>query len=285
MAALIFASESLVYRVAGMIDDRLETIPKGMPDYYDAYQQGIEEYASECAITKVFCTEVLAAIVDEVLQVHGGYGFVQEYPAERFYRDERINRIYEGTNEINRILIAGTLLKRLTKDGAGFGKRVEEALDAMKNTAPAGHDAAVDFSGERAVLRNLKRVFLALAGTGVKAFRDRIKDEQEFLMALADVAIHIFAIESAVSRAAKIHRSLSPEGKESVRAAVKIVMFQAVETVATSARKAAFSIGEDYCPEWLARGIRTLAEYDAPGLIASKRKLADAAIDAEKYIF
>jgi len=107
MTAGIFAAESLVYRLAGLIDDRLATLPKETPDYYDAYQNGIEEYSIECAIAKVFCSEILADVVDEVVQIHGGYGFIQEYPAEGFYRDERLNRIFEGTNEVNRPPLPG----------------------------------------------------------------------------------------------------------------------------------------------------------------------------------
>jgi butyryl-CoA dehydrogenase len=110
-----FASEALVFRLAGMIDDRLATIPKDAPRYYETYQAAIEEYAIECAVAKVFCSEVLADVVDDVVQIHGGYGFTQEYPAERYYRDERINRIFEGTNEINRILVPSTVLRRAAK--------------------------------------------------------------------------------------------------------------------------------------------------------------------------
>ena len=285
MAAYIFASESMVYRIAGMIDDRLATIPKDLPDYYDAYQQGIEEYAIECSISKVFCTDMLAQVVDEVLQVHGGYGFVQEYPAERFYRDERVNRIYEGTNEINRILIAGTLLKRLMKKGDRFNQELRKAREAMKGASPVGTEASGAFPGEEAVLRNLKHVFLAIAGTGIETFGDRIKDEQELLMALADVAASIFAIESVVARATKIEPSLSPARKDNVRAAVKVFTLQAVETVATAARKASFIVGGESRPDALLQGIRNLAEYDASGLVQAKRKLADAALDAERYIF
>ena len=285
MAAYIFASESMVYRIAGMIDDRLATIPKDLPDYYDAYQQGIEEYAIECSIAKVFCTDMLAQVVDEVLQVHGGYGFVQEYPAERFYRDERVNRIYEGTNEINRILIAGTLLKRLMKQGDRFEQEVRKAREAMKGASPGGAEASGPFPGEDAVLRNLKHMFLAIAGAGIETFGDRIKDEQELLMALADVAASIFAIESVVARAAKIEPSLSPARKDNVRAAVKVFTLQAVETVATAARKAAFIVGGESRPDGLLKGIRNLAEYDATGLVQAKRKLSDAALDAERYVF
>jgi alkylation response protein AidB-like acyl-CoA dehydrogenase len=285
MAASIFASESLVYRLAGMIDDRLATIPKDLPDYYDAYQQGIEEYAVECSISKVFCTEILAQVVDEVLQVHGGYGFVQEYPAERFYRDERVNRIYEGTNEINRILIAGTLLKRLMKDGGRFGQAVRNARKAMESPSSGGTDISGIFSEEKAVLRNLKHVFLAIAGAAAETFGDRIKDEQEILTALADVASNLFALESVVLRAGKIDPALSPAGKENVRAAVKVFALHAVETIATASRKAAFIVGGESRPDGLLRGIQRLTEYDASGLVSAKRKLADATLDAEKYIF
>ena len=115
MTADIYASESLIYRLAGLLDTKLATIEKGIDNYYDEYQKAIEEYAPECAIAKVFCSEVLAATVDEVVQIHGGYGFVSDYPAERYYRDERINRIFEGTNEINRLLIPGMILRKAMK--------------------------------------------------------------------------------------------------------------------------------------------------------------------------
>ena len=201
-AAALFASEALVYRVAGMIDDRLAAVPKGIPDYYDAYQQGIEDYSIECAVAKVFCSDVLALVVDEVVQIFGGYGYTQEYPAERYYRDERINRIFEGTNEINRMLIPGTLLRRAMKGEIPLQEEVMKAvgrLSAAAAEAPSG-----PFGAEKALLRNLKDAFLVLAGAAVQRFGGKVKDEQETLIALADVAIGVFAIESAVLRAEKI---------------------------------------------------------------------------------
>ena len=285
MAAWIFASESLVYRIAGMIDDRLEVIPKDRPDYYDAYQQGIEEYSIECAIAKVFCSEILTRVVEEVLQVHGGYGFVQEYPAERFYRDARINRIYEGTNEINRILIARTVLKRGAKGSIPFVQEAKKALEDVKNPVGGETRASGAFAKEHALLRNLKQVFLAIAGTAVEKFGDRIKEEQEVLMALADIAIHIFAIESVVLRASKIHGKLAPPGKEAVDAALKIFAFDTVETIAAAARKATFFLEEHGSQETLLEGIRQLVQYDASGLVTSKRKLAKTVLGSEKYIY
>ncbi|MBC7195734.1 MAG: acyl-CoA dehydrogenase family protein, partial [Deferribacterales bacterium] len=127
MTAYVYASESLIYRLAGLLDDKLATIDKNIDNYYEEYQKGIEEYAIECSISKVFCSDVLAKVVDEVVQIFGGYGFIQEYPAERFYRDERINRIFEGTNEVNRLLIPGMMLRRAMKGELPFQKEAMKA--------------------------------------------------------------------------------------------------------------------------------------------------------------
>jgi alkylation response protein AidB-like acyl-CoA dehydrogenase len=285
MAAALFASESLVYRLAGLIDDRLATIPKDHANYYEAYQEGIEEYSIECAIAKVFCSEVLAQVVDEVVQIHGGYGFIQEYPAERFYRDERINRIFEGTNEINRLLIPGTILRRAMKGEIPLQREAMKAFETLMSPSFDEIDDEVPFAAEKALLDNLKKAFLVLAGTAVQKFMDRIKDEQEILLAAADVAINIFAIESAVLRAEKILPGLSEARKQSVTAAVKVFTFNASEQTATAARKAAFFIEEGDSLTLLLAGVRRFTKYDASGLLKAKRQLADAAIDAEKYIF
>jgi alkylation response protein AidB-like acyl-CoA dehydrogenase len=285
MAAALFASESLVYRLAGLIDDRLATIPKGQPNYYEAYQEGIEEYSIECAIAKVFCSEVLAQVVDEVVQIHGGYGFIQEYPAERFYRDERINRIFEGTNEINRLLIPGTILRRAMKGEIPLQREAMKAFESLMSPSFDEIDDTVPFAAEKALLGNLKKAFLVLAGSAVQKFMDRIKDEQEILLAAADVAINIFAIESAVLRAEKILPGLSEARKQAVTAAVKVFTFNAAEQTATAARKAAFFIEEGDNLTMLLAGVRRFTKYDASGLLQAKRHLADTAIDAEKYIF
>jgi alkylation response protein AidB-like acyl-CoA dehydrogenase len=285
MAAALFASESLVYRLAGLIDDRLATIPKDQPNYYEAYQEGIEEYSIECAIAKVFCSEVLAQVVDEVVQIHGGYGFIQEYPAERFYRDERINRIFEGTNEINRLLIPGTILRRAMKGEIPLQREAMKAFESLMSPSFDEIDDTVPFAAEKALLDNLKKAFLVLAGSAVQKFMDRIKDEQEILLAAADVAINIFAIESAVLRAEKILPGLSEARKANVTAAVKVFTFNAAEQTAAAARKAAFFIEEGDTLTMLLAGVRRFTKYDASGLLQAKRQLADAAIDAERYIF
>jgi len=285
MTAGIFASESLIYRLAGLIDDRLATIPKETPDYYDAYQRGIEEYAMECAVAKVFCSEVLAFVVDEVVQIHGGYGYVQEYPAERYYRDERINRIFEGTNEINRLLIPGILLTRAIKGEIPLQQEALKAFESLMTPSFEELDDSIPFAAEKALLKGLKQAFLVVAGTAAQKFQARIKDEQEVLMSVADVAINIFAMESVVLRAEKMLPSLSPARKGAVTAAVKVFAFSATEKTATAARKAAFYIEEGDNLTMMLGGIRRFTKYDATGLLQAKRALADAAIEAEKYLF
>src|SRR5512145_1394337 len=283
--ARIFAAESLVYRLAGLIDERLGTVDKGRPDYYEACQQGIEEYAMECAIAKVFCSEALDRVVDEVVQIHGGYGFIQEYAAERCYRDSRINRIFEGTNEINRILIPGILLKRAMKGEIPLLPEVMKAVEAMKSPVIAATDPADPFGAEKALLRNLKTLFLVVAGAAVQKHAEKIRDEQEVLMAVADVAIGIVAIESAVLRAEKMAGTAGDARRALAAAAVKTFAFNASEAAATAARKAAFLVEDGKKLSRLLEGIGRLAAYDASGLLRAKRLLADASLESEKYIF
>ena len=285
LTAAIFASESLVYRLAGMIDNKLATIDKDIPNFYETYQKGIEEYAIECAIAKVFCSEVLADVVDEVVQIFGGYGFVQGYPAERFYRDERINRIFEGTNEINRLLIPGTILKRAMKDELPIKSEAKKALKELTSSSPERSKAAGAFGAEKALLANLKKIFLVLTWGSAKKYMTKIRNEQEILMACSDVAINTFAIESAVLRAEKILPALSKARQGTVTAAVKVFTFNAAEQTATAARKAAYFIEKGGSLKELLDGIGRYTTYDATGLLPAKRQLADAAIEAEKYIF
>ena len=285
LTAAIFAAESLVYRLAGMIDNRLATIAKDIPNFYETYQKGIEEYAIECAIAKVFCSEVLADVVDETVQIFGGYGFIQEYPAERFYRDERINRIFEGTNEINRLLIPGTILSRAMKGELPIKSEAKEALKELTSSSRERADAAGPFGAEKTLFTNLKKIFLVLAWGSAKKYMTKIRNEQEVLLAIADVAINTFAIESAVLRAEKILPTLSKAKQGTVTAAVKVFTFNAAEQSATAARKTAYFIEKGGSLKELLDGIGRYTAYDATGLLPAKRQLADAAIEAEKYIF
>jgi alkylation response protein AidB-like acyl-CoA dehydrogenase len=285
MTAEIYASESLVYRLAGLLDTKLATIDKSVDNYYEEYLKGIEEYAPECAIAKVFCSEVLAMTVDEVVQIHGGYGFVSDYPAERYYRDERINRIFEGTNEINRLLIPGMILRKAMKGELPLQSEAMKAFESLMTPSFEEIDDSIPFAAEKVLIKNLKTLFLILAGTGVQKYMDKLADEQEILMAAADLAIQIFALESAVLRAEKGSATATLRKQELYKAAVKVFAFTASEAAGSAARRGAFYIEEGDTLTMILSGVRRFAKYDATGLLQAKRILAQAAIEEEKYLF
>jgi alkylation response protein AidB-like acyl-CoA dehydrogenase len=282
-SADIFATDSMVYRLAGQIDDRLATLDKESDDYYSEYLQGIEEYAAECAIIKFYSTEVLREVADESLQIFGGYGFTSEYPAERILRDERIQRLYEGTNEINRILTPGIFLRKAGKGELPLQEAGAEAFKKLDAATEPVCDGA--FAKELALLNDLKTLWLSVTGAGVQKFGAKVGNEQEFLMASADVAAQIYALESSVLRAEKISASLSASKQEILAAVIKICAFRANENISTAARKGAFYAAEGGVLKTLLGGIKTLCDYDAVGLLQAQRTLADASIESEKYIF
>lgn len=285
MTAKIFAAESLVYRLAGLLDSKLATIEKGKEGYYVEYQKAIEEYATECAISKVFCSEVLAFVADELVATYGGYGFIKGYPAERCYRDERINRIFEGTNEINRLLTTGMILRKSAKGELPLQAEAMKAFESLMTPSMEDIDDSVLFAKEKALVKNLKTLYLILAAAAVQKYMDALKDEQEILMAAADISIQIFALESAVLRAEKNYDAASDRKKELLNAVVKLFAFEASEKVSQAAKKGAFFVEEGDTLAMILSGIRRYTKYDATGLLTAKRAIADAALEGEKYIF
>ena len=281
----IFAAESLVYRITGHMDDQVNTLDKGSETYRKEFEDSIEDYSIECAIAKVFCSELLAYAVDEGLQMHGGYGFVQDYPIERHYRDERINRIYEGTNEINRMIIPGMILKKGMKGVLPIQDQAMKAFELLTTPSFEEIDTSQLFAAEKKLIENLKNIFLILAGTAAQKYMDRLKEEQEILLAAADVVIQLFAIESAVLRAEKIYNTAGTLKKELLEAVVKAFTFEALERLTAAAKRGAFYIEEGDNLQMLMAGIRRFTKYNASGLLAAKRLLAKAVIEKEGYIF
>ncbi len=199
MNTKVYASESVQYRLAGLIEEALQDKKSG-PEIGRA----IEDYAIECSISKVFGSEVLDFVVDEVVQIHGGYGYTQEYPAERFYRDSRINRIFEGTNEINRLIIPATLMRKAMKGELPFmmaAQALQKEVMDLKATVP--QDDGRPLYAERAMLALVKKLFLMIAGQAAMKYMQKLAEEQELLQIMADIAIEIYAMESCVLRALK----------------------------------------------------------------------------------
>jgi alkylation response protein AidB-like acyl-CoA dehydrogenase len=275
----LFAAESLLYRVAGMIDDRIATLDRGAEGYYEQYQKAIEEYAGECAMAKVFCSNTLAQVADESLQIHGGYGYIKDYPVERYYRDERINRIFEGTNEINRLLIPTLLLRRADSGELNIWDKVAAARQGPCSAVPP-ETGGGQFDTEYDLLANQKKLFLLLLG----AVAER-RSDQEILLALGDMAIATFALESSVLRAAKIMAGATER---------KRLLLQSVVRVAAFTNAAAFLLAANRCAAYGAQGkalselqhtIARLGTYPVQGLLEAKQRLAGAAAESGAYLF
>jgi len=283
MTAALFASDSVAYRIAGMIDDRLEGIEKSCDGYYDKYLQGIEEYAAECAMVKVYCTEVFREVADAAVQSFGGYGYIREYPVEGIYRAERIQRIYEGTNEINRIITGSTFIRRAAAGELPLfdaGKQAVEAIVAGQFAKATGGL----YAEERALINNLRTATVAIYGLAAQTYGKQLAGEQEVLLAMADITMQLFALESVVLRVMKTHAAASDAKRANLDAVIKICAFDVSEKFAAAARRAlSFIAGADAAV--LRRGIQPFCHYEVEGLLQAKRVLAAAASDAEKYLF
>jgi len=284
MAARTYAVESVVYRIAGLIDARLAGTESAGPDEVRA---ALEELAVECSIAKVVGSEELDAVVDELVQIHGGYGYIEDYPAARAYRDSRINRIWEGTNEINRLLVPGTLLKRAMAgrlDLLGPARRAQEALLAGPDGAGGGDGASAGgpLAAERALVDGVRQVTLLLAGSAVQRFGTALQDQQELLAGLADLAIAVLTMESAVIRAEQaIHDA--PERADLHLDLARLVVADRVGPAELIARSLAATVAEGDDARILQAGARRLLRGEPVDRIALARRVAAHVTTAGGY--
>ena len=279
MAIRALVSESIVYRTAGMIDRNLA----GAEGPEEALRR-IEEYDVECSMVKVFASEVLDYCVDETVQVFGGAGFVEDYPAERFWRDARVNRIFEGTNEINRLLIPGRLLRRAMKGELPVFDRAFALVEELAAPPPPKvADDAAPLAAEGAMLAGAKKIALVCIGLAAQRFGQDLTEQQEVLGHFADVAMETYALESVLLRARK---QAGQPGAELVAAAVRCFAQDAMDRVETSARRLLAAVEEDGAALDRALGaVRRLAARRPANTVALRRQVADAAIDAGGYPF
>lgn len=203
MAIQIFCAESMVYRTVGMIDTAMRSIDKSSRNAAADTLKALEDYVVECSIIKVANSEILDFVVDEAVQIFGGYGYSQDYPVERCYRDARINRIFEGTNEINRLLITGQLLKRAMKGQLGLMPAAQKLLGELLSFPATEMDEDGLLAAERRLVSNSKKMFLLASGVAVQKYRDKMVDQQEVLSLLSDLVIGIYAMESMLLRVLK----------------------------------------------------------------------------------
>lgn len=283
MATRIYVGESMVYRNAGLLDDILSGIDQSSADAGRQAAKGIEEYAIECSINKVFASEVLDFVTDEAVQIHGGYGFIQEYPVERMYRDSRINRIFEGTNEINRLIIPSTLLRKGMKGELPLLAAAQKVMgDVLSAAQPV--DESLPLGLEKSLVDRAKKISLLFAGVAAQKLGNKLAEEQEILGNLADAIIEIFAMESVVLRTEK---ALAREGE---RAQVKAKMarlycYEAFQRVESLARETLAAVEQGDTLRTQLSAVKKLARVNPVNTIGLQRDIADRVIADGRYNF
>ena len=286
MAVKTYACESLCYRAGQDIEDRMESLAaEGMEDA-QAKLKALEEFAIEAAIAKVHGSEVLDYVVDQGVQVYGGMGYSADAPMERAYRDARISRIYEGTNEINRMLMVGMLLKRAMKGEINLFEPAM-AVSAELISVPSFEtvDTSELFAAEKETIKKLKKVFLMVGGKAAMSLADKIESEQEVMMNLADVMIEIYAAESVVLRTEKLIGLRGEASCQPQIAMTQVYLFEAAEKIQTAAKEAiaAFTKGDEQ--KVMLMGLKRYIKADLVNTKELRRQVADYMIEKGKYPF
>ena len=276
MAILAYVSESVVYRTAGMIDRNLADV--GLNDPETALKR-IEEYDVECSMVKVWCSEMLDWVVDETVQIFGGAGYVEDYPAERYWRDARVNRIYEGTNEINRLLVPGRLIRRAMKGELPIFQKAMALLDELTSGPSAAAPEEGFLADEARMLAGAKKVALMCLGTAVQKRGEALKDEQEVLGHFADIAMATYALESALLRTRKRAAARGEEAARLQEAAVRCYAQDAMDGIEASARKLLAAVEEGDTLRTLLAALKRFTKREVCNTVALRRQVADAAIE------
>jgi alkylation response protein AidB-like acyl-CoA dehydrogenase len=286
MAIRTFAGESMNYRIAGLIDTILEEVSWDNPDAGTMILKGIEEYAIECAMSKVFCSEVLDYVADEALQIHGGFGYSQEYEVERMYRDSRINRVFEGTNEINRMLIIDMLLKRSMKGKIPLMEKTQGLMSELMGMPSFNMDEDMSIlANEKKVIDNAKKLCMFVAGVGFQKFLDKLANEQELLAMASDMLTATFVMESMYLRTLKKIESDGEEAADLMIKATKVFVYDAMEQIATLAKTGLGIIEDGDTLLTMLAAARRLSKHDPVNVVAYRREISDAVLKNEDYPF
>ena len=286
MIARTYASESACYRAGQNIDESIASLKaSGMTDA-ESKLKGVEQFAIECAILKVHGSEVLDYVVDEGVQIYGGMGFSAEAPMERSYRDSRINRIFEGTNEINRLLAVGTVLKRAMKGeielmpaAMAVGKEILGVPD-FSTEVPEGV-----FGKEYKVIAQAKKAILMTAGAAIQKFTTEIEHQQEILMGIADMMIEVYVAESALGRVDKLIQREGEEKHQIARECALVYLHEAIDKIANAGKEVIMGFAKGDELNVLLMGLKRFTKIDPKNLIEARRLIAEAAIRKNGYIF
>jgi butyryl-CoA dehydrogenase len=281
-AARLYASESMAYRTIGMIDSALSGLPESAAKEPKEIQKKIEEYAVECSVLKVYASEMMGYVADELVATMAGYGYVEDYPAERVYRDARINRIFEGTNEINRLIVTGWLMKRALKGQLPLLPAIKKLMDeVMQPPSFDESDGASDaLTHEAEILAAVKKLALFAAGVASQKYMAALEEQQEIMADLADAIAQVFALESCILRARKM------TGKAGAKVAAQMTGLIAEEalTVTHEAAKrvlAASAEGDELRTQLAI--LRRLGKSMPAETVALSRAVAKQCIALERY--
>jgi len=287
MATNLYIGESASYRAAKNIEDRIEILKESGKSYQEATLKGFEEYVIECSMLKVAVSEDLQDVADQGIQIFGGMGYSKETPMESAWRDARIARIYEGTNEINRLVAIGMLIKKAIKGHVDLISEAENVANSLTGI-PSFEipDLSELFDEEKIILKNLKKIFLMLCGAGMKKFGLDIEKEQEVLLSISDIMIEIYLAESAILRTEKNYKKFGNNSQEGQVSMSQLYLYQSVELISNRAKELIISLSEGEEQKFLLLGLKRFTKYyNFPKPIELKRKIAKMIIDNNSYCF
>ena len=282
MASAIYAVESLIYRTVGYFEEQNRAMTPAERKDGKAIAASIAEYAIECSINKIVGSELLDYVADEAVQLHGGYGFMQEYEVERIYRDSRINRIFEGTNEINRLLIPGTFMKKALKGELPLFQKAQSLQEELLMMMPE-EIGEEPLAQERVLVKNAKKIGLLVAGLAAQRFGTKLEAEQEVLVNIADIANNIFAMESALLRTEKAIAQKGVEYEQQKILYTEIFCQEAIEAIKKDAKESIVASVEGDNQRMMLSALRKLTRFTPYNLIAKKREASMKLIKEAKY--
>ena len=285
MATRLFANESAAYRAGQNIDDAYEALIASGMDEAKAKLKSVELFAIECAIIKVWCSEMLDYVVDEGVQIYGGMGYSAEAPMERAYRDSRINRIFEGTNEVNRLLVVDMLLKRAMKGELDLMGPAQAVAGELMSIPDFGPEDETPFAAEKKIVSNLKKAGLMIAGAAVQKLMMSLSKEQEILMNIADIIGYVYVAESVLLRAEKLQHTQPGEHADYAADMAKVYLYGAIDKVNAAGREALNSFAEGDELNMMMVGLRRFTKAQPFNVKEARQRIAKKLIEENKYCF
>ncbi len=280
MAIKTWVGEAMVYRTLGLIEDAVSDAPDA-----EAKLRGIEEYAAECSIVKVALSEFCNFVADEMVQIYGGYGYSADYPAERAFRDSRINRIFEGTNEINRMLIPGRIMKSAMSGKLPLLQAAQRLMDEVLSPSLGGLDDDESvLAAEAKLTQAAKKVALMTLGTAAQKYMAKLAEQQEILMGVADIITDAYAMESAVLRAQKLTATQGEEAAARYLDMTRVFCHDAIDRIETNAKRTLAAMSEGDELRTLLAALRRFVKRTPVNTVAARQTIADVLIKANRYV-